>query len=728
MNTISVCASGSYQVHIGKGLLSSLGAETAGVITGRKAVILSDETVWAIYGQPAVSSLESAAFQVFHYVVSPGENSKNSQNFLEILNFLATNRISRADCIIALGGGVVGDLAGFCAACYMRGIAFIQVPTTLLAMTDSSVGGKTAIDLPAGKNLCGVFHQPSLVLCDTDTLCTLPESVFREGCSEIIKYGILYDPVLFAHLEATGMDFDREYVICRCVELKKNTVEADEFDNGSRMFLNLGHTIGHAIEKESDYAISHGQAVAIGLAAVAKASEIFGYCDQNTCRRILSILDQFGLPANTELSCDTLHRQALHDKKSNGTYGNIIVPRAIGNCDAMQMDEHQLLSFLRAGLRREVTIKPTLLSGTISAPASKSVAHRVFLCAAISDRPTDILCGPLGNDVNATILCLQALGATITRRDFGYTVIPIQTPPAKASLPCAESGSTLRFLLPLAGALGVEATFLLEGRLSGRPLSPLWEEMERMGCHLSRPTKNTVLCQGQLQPGKYSMDGSVSSQFISGLMMPLTLLPGSSLSTTGHTASRRYIDITQQILNCFPSGSPICVEGDWSSAAAFLAANYLGSVVQVLGLNERTCQADQKILTLLPKFNASCTIDADQIPDLIPILAVIAACKQGAVFTNISRLRLKESDRVEAILSMLKSLGGRAEADENTLTVFPSRFCGGTVDPRQDHRIAMAAAIAATVCENPVTILDAHCVGKSYPGFWLDYQTLGGKL
>lgn len=172
--------------------------------------------------------------------------------------------------VVALGGGVVGDLAGFAAASYLRGIRFIQVPTTLLAAVDSSVGGKTAIDLPAGKNLAGAFCQPSLVLCDTDTLNSLPLDIFRDGCAEVIKYGVLYDPKLFAHLEEKGLSFDREAVITRCVELKRDVVMEDEFDTGARMKLNLGHTVGHGVEAKSHFAISHGKAVAIGMAIVSR--------------------------------------------------------------------------------------------------------------------------------------------------------------------------------------------------------------------------------------------------------------------------------------------------------------------------------------------------------------------------------------------------------------------------------------------------------------------------
>ena len=289
-------------------------------------------------------SLKSAGFSVVSYVFPAGEESKNGQVFLDLLNFLAENRLTRSDLIVALGGGVVGDLAGFAAASYLRGIRFLQVPTTLLAAVDSSVGGKTAIDLPAGKNLAGAFCQPSLVLCDTDTLNSLPTDIFRDGCAEVIKYGVLYDPKLFAHLEEKGLAFDREAVITRCVELKRDVVMEDEFDTGARMKLNLGHTVGHGVEAKSRFALSHGKAVAIGMAIVSRASN----CGDTP--RILALLEKFGLPTRTDYSADDLFTYTLSHKKRSGGTVNLIIPRAIGDCAIVPTKVESLKFFIQAGL------------------------------------------------------------------------------------------------------------------------------------------------------------------------------------------------------------------------------------------------------------------------------------------------------------------------------------------------------------------------------------------
>ena len=344
MKTIHVAASANYDVKIGTGLLEMLGTECAKVCKAGKAAIVSDSNVWPLYGAQAENSLKNAGMEVAHFVFPAGEESKHGSVYLELLNFFAQNGMTRSDCLIALGGGVVGDMTGFAAATYLRGVAYVQVPTTLLAAVDSSVGGKTAIDLPAGKNLCGAFYQPKLVLCDTDALNTLPEDVFRDGCAEVIKYGVLYDPQLFAYLAETGMGFDREAVIARCVELKRDVVAEDEFDTGARMKLNLGHTVGHGIEAASHFSVSHGKSVAIGMAIVARASKCLD------ADRIIACLERFGLPVTTDISVDEISRHALSDKKRSGGTVKLILPEAIGDCAIVPTPVEELKSFIQEGL------------------------------------------------------------------------------------------------------------------------------------------------------------------------------------------------------------------------------------------------------------------------------------------------------------------------------------------------------------------------------------------
>ena len=344
MNTVTVTASKTYNIHIGRNLLSTIGTEAAKLGRAQMTCILSDDTVFPLYGHIVQKSLEDAGFSVIHYVFPAGESQKNAVTYLEIMNFLAENKLTRTDMIVALGGGVVGDLAGFAAATYLRGIRYIQMPTTLLAAVDSSVGGKTAIDLPAGKNLVGAFWQPSLVICDTDTFASLPTQVFRDGCAEVIKYSILYDTELFGHLEEKGLNFDLEAVITRCVQWKRNVVAEDEYDTGTRMKLNLGHTFGHGIEAKSNFALSHGQSVAIGIAIVTRASR----CPDT--QKILHLLAQFGLPTATDYSAEDILHYILSDKKRTGSIVNLIIPESIGSCSIVPTPVESLKSFLEAGL------------------------------------------------------------------------------------------------------------------------------------------------------------------------------------------------------------------------------------------------------------------------------------------------------------------------------------------------------------------------------------------
>lgn len=381
----------------------------------------------------------------------------------------------------------------------------------------------------------------------------------------------------------------------------------------------------------------------------------------------------------------------------------------------------------------DITVYPEKLSGIVNAIPSKSQAHRLLICAAFADGSTTLICPETNDDIQATAICLNALGADIRRSDSGYEISPVKSIPNEALLDCGESGSTLRFLLPIVGALGVDATFRMGGRLPRRPLSPLWEEMERMGCRLSRPAENSIRCQGKLIAGDYFIDGGISSQFISGLLFAAALIDGKSqITVTGNLESKPYVDLTKQALQIFQAPdfhTPgyVTVEGDWSNSAFFLAAQQLGSAVTVTNLQTDSLQGDRMVATLLPQLENHCEIDAKDIPDLVPILSVVAAAQNGAVFTGIHRLRLKESDRVESVIQMIKNLDGKAEADENTLTVYGTGLKGGTVDSMNDHRIAMSAAIASTVCTEPVTILGAQCVSKSYPHFWEEFIRLGGK-
>lgn len=399
-------------------------------------------------------------------------------------------------------------------------------------------------------------------------------------------------------------------------------------------------------------------------------------------------------------------------------------------------------------------IRPAKLSGTVRAIPSKSEAHRLLICAALADSPTRLEIGGTSQDIEATIRCLAGFGAKFEEKDGALLVQPIDRSrlPQRCCVDCGESGSTLRFLLPLAAALGIETTFQMGGRLPERPIAPLDRELARGGCVLDRPSRECLRIRGKLTAGEYSLPGQVSSQYITGMLLALTLCEGESrLEVVEKLESAAYVDMTLQAMarfgaepqrkngfcihggRSFTSPDWIPVEGDWSNAAFWLCANALeGCDISVLGLNEASLQGDRQVVGEIAAFlkskNGYC-VDAANIPDLVPALAACAAaCNREMRFINARRLRIKESDRIASVTAAVNALGGSAAETDDGLVV---RVCGGLrggrVDAAGDHRIAMMAAIASIGCTGETLICGAEAVNKSYPYFWKDFNALGGQ-
>ena len=344
-----VHAAKAYPVYIGGGLLDRCGELAARHSNGRCAVIC-DDTVCGLYGPQVCRSLEAAGLSPVLYAFPAGEQHKTLSTYGAILGFLAENHITRSDCVIALGGGVTGDMAGFAAATYQRGIDFIQVPTTFLAASDASVGGKTAVDLPAGKNLAGAFWQPRAVICDTDTFATLPESAFQDGAAETLKHGLIADGEFFHFLMNEDMYRHMDAVVRRNVEIKAAVVAEDEREQGKRKLLNFGHTLGHAIEKCSGYRVSHGHAVATGMVLAARAAEALGYGGQGTLEAVLAACERYGLPTVCPYSAGELYAAAIGDKKRSGGHIDVVVLREVGRAETVRLDLEGLREFTEAAL------------------------------------------------------------------------------------------------------------------------------------------------------------------------------------------------------------------------------------------------------------------------------------------------------------------------------------------------------------------------------------------
>ncbi len=404
----------------------------------------------------------------------------------------------------------------------------------------------------------------------------------------------------------------------------------------------------------------------------------------------------------------------------------------------------------------DIKIIPSVISGSIEAISSKSFAHRALICACLSQGESRIKINTTSDDIEATVSCLRSLGAVIEKNGSVYTVRPSGFPYEKAEIDCRESGSTLRFLLPVICALGTETVINASGRLPERPLSPLKEELIRMGAEIS--DKFPLYVSGRISSGEYTLRGDVSSQFVTGLLMALSFLGGGKINLLPPVESRPYIDMTVQVLKRFGAdikkenntfyinnsplvGCDFTVEGDWSNAAFPLCMG-----AEVTGLDPDSTQGDKKIIGVLRKMGADisenngsfradisqlngCEIDASDIPDAVPVIASISATADGkTVIYNAGRLRLKESDRIQSVCTMLRSLGADiSETDDGMVINGKKSLLGGEVDSFNDHRIAMAAAVASVRCENPVIIRRAEAVNKSYPDFWNDFNKLGGK-
>ena len=408
-------------------------------------------------------------------------------------------------------------------------------------------------------------------------------------------------------------------------------------------------------------------------------------------------------------------------------------------------------------------LHPHPIGGCIAAIPSKSQAHRLLICAALADEPSTLRCPGLSRDIEATAACLRAMGAGCTYENGTYHIRSIRPSASPVRCDCGESGATLRFLLPVAAALGLDVAFQLHGRLPERPLSPLWEALEAHGCTLSRPTADTLRCTGRLEGSCYHMAGDVSSQFISGLLLALPLTGGASeLILTSPLESASYVALTLDALRTWgiqvectaagwyiPAGQryrrpggPLRVEGDWSNAAFWLCAGAVSQAVTVTGLDPASPQGDRMVLQTLQKFGAQVSwtgdavtvspatlaaveIDATDIPDLVPPLALVAACANGTSrILGAARLRLKESDRLRSIADALNALGGHVEITADGLLIHGTGLRGGRVDVCNDHRIAMLAGIASAGCTGPVKLNGAEAVSKSYPTFWDDLQSL----
>lgn len=348
MKKLTVNVGKSYEILIERGLLKQAGALISHVTKAKRIAIITDSNVAPLYESTIRESLKSAGFNVFTHTFPAGESSKTLSSIGEMLEFMAENSLDRKDLVVALGGGVCGDMAGYAAASYLRGIDFVQIPTTLLAQIDSSVGGKTGVDLPQGKNLCGAFHQPILVIIDPDVLSTLSDKFFVDGMGEAIKYGCIKSRKIFDKLKKENAKDFVEQLIFECVDIKREVVENDEKEQGERALLNFGHTFGHAIEKYYNFrGFSHGEAVSIGMVMAAKIGEELGVTDIGTAEEIGHLLTKCKLPNSTTAQFENLIEAMGADKKRDGDSINFVLLNSIGKSFIYPMKMNQFQELRR---------------------------------------------------------------------------------------------------------------------------------------------------------------------------------------------------------------------------------------------------------------------------------------------------------------------------------------------------------------------------------------------
>jgi 3-phosphoshikimate 1-carboxyvinyltransferase/3-dehydroquinate synthase len=750
------------KILLDNGLIGETGKLIKNIATGKNILIVSDTNVSKFYLNTVKDSLEKSGYKVGSHIFEAGEQSKNYKTYIDILSSASENMLTRNDCIIALGGGVVSDIAGFAAATYMRGIKYITISTSLLGMVDAAIGGKTGIDTEYGKNLTGCFYQPSFVICDLDTLHTLPIEEYKNGFGEIIKYAVLNENIF--NLANQGLE---KPLIEACIKFKMDIVNKDEKEGSVRRLLNLGHTFGHAIEKASNYQEKHGEAVVKGLYIMAKAAKNSGKLKEESFDKIEEMISKYGFSTKNIYTTKALIEIIKTDKKmENNEVINLVDIEDLGQCSIRKISLEDLKEYVEGEV---IVIERSKIKGVIEVPASKSVAHRAFICAALADKETLINGRIKGDDIDVTIEALNKLGAKIIKKSvsqFLVTPLPRKIKTDKPiELDMKSSGSSLRFLLPIVAALGVKARFVGSAGLSKRPISELIKLLKSKGLNVSSETLPFEI-SGTISPGKYVIDGSISSQYITGLLLALPILKGESLiEVIGEKVSKNYIDVTLNVQNEFNvnistgdnfyeikgnngyiSPGEYNVEGDYSSAAAMFCLAAVAGAVEVTGLSESSLQGDKVVLDILERMGATVkrkensvhvkkgklkatNFDAKNCPDLVPVLAVTLGVVNGTSrIYSCDRLKAKESDRLTETISLLRDFGIPAEIDGDTLVILGGRPFGTFYRCPDDHRMAMAATILASVADRSTGIFNFQCVSKSYPDFFDDFRAIGGQF
>jgi 3-phosphoshikimate 1-carboxyvinyltransferase/3-dehydroquinate synthase len=721
---------------IGKGLLEKELPQFCKQLEGTK-ILIADEALKELYADDVAKRVDAQLI-----TIPGGEKSKTLETAQFLLEELSKLAAERTTTLLALGGGATTDLVAFVASIYMRGLPLILLPTTLLAMVDAAIGGKTAVDTSFGKNLIGSFYEPIAIFADLGTLESLSEKERKNGMSEIYKMGLIYDAALF----------DDPKQIERAINCKMEIVASDRNDQGLRHILNFGHTIGHALEAASEYEIAHGEAVAMGCLAESHLSMCLGYLSEKDFEKIQSRFGPIKLPPGYTR---TKLLQALqHDKKRKAGQIRFVLIDKIGHalpfdgayCRAVTLDE----------------LEPTLNwmeNHPIRIPGSKSYTNRALILAALTKGPVHLKAPLYSDDTEAMIDCLRSLGLKVETKPDEIIVyddiscIKEQT----HHLFARDSGTTYRFMLALLCI--VPGTKILKGsrRLIERPIQELIDALRHLGAHIEPHEEGLKIGSRCLLGSSVTLKGDRSSQFCSALLMIAPLLPeGLTIYHATPQISKPYIDMTihcmrrwgitieEKVHYHINPQSYHCqeylIEGDYSSAAYFFAIAAIRKIqLTIANLNPNSLQADRKFLSLLEKMGNEIIygenqvtvqgkglkpleIDMEDCPDQVMTIAVLGAFANGTTtITGIRSLRLKESERVIALKNELSKMGIQTDETENSLTIYGGAPKAAVIDTYNDHRIAMSFAVAKMHLSD-IDIRHQEVVKKTFPTFW---ETLG---
>ncbi len=746
-------------------LILNFSSYMANLYGDEKVLYIVDENVYNLY--KSIFDVESS--NVFLYVVNSGEESKNLDVVLSIYDFLVENNFNRYSYIVAVGGGVVGDLSGYVASTYMRGINLIHIPTTLLSMVDSSIGGKTAVNHSKYKNIIGSFYNAKYVIVDINFLKTLDDENFKQGISEIIKIAVLKDKKLFDFLSKNKLSIDSKElsdVIKRAQDLKISVVSKDALDRGERLSLNFGHTFGHAIESSSDLSVTHGIAVAKGMLIMSDLAYGNGLIDKDIYLEIKKAIDKQEIDTNFEVDMLKLISYIKKDKKVKNGVINFVIASDIGSYFIYEEKFENLENFVYMPYSKKIKFKDKLKPNDLDLPNSKSYNHRAILSAIALKKKVRVINPQACIDTFATKQFALDLGYSVSN-DENYIVDGTKkNNKTKNKINCFESASTLRMAIPFSLLLENDITFYGKGSLVTRPLTSYIDFFDKNEVDYEYSEKLPITIKGKYDFDFIEIDGSLSSQFVSGMIYYMVSRGRGKIRINGEIASKDYIKMTIDTLNLLGvdiymeknditvNGVNVCdsenvidykVEKDYSNSAFFIVYGILNDGITIKGLNENSLQADRKIIDICKSFGADLRFDKDVLyvkksklkgtsvdvstcPDIAIPICLLASFSSGvSEITGIERLKIKESDRVKSTVDTLLKLGANISSTEKSIIIKGvETFKPVRVSSYNDHRIAMMLAVASSRVNGCVEILNSDCVEKSYKNFFKDLEKLGG--